>query len=392
MDRRLGMTLAAVVVACLTSACTASTGPASTTRPAVAAEVRLGSFLPLTGPYSHIGIPSRHAQELAVEQINDAGGVLGRRLVLQSLDGGCDPALTVAAVQQLIEDEADVTVGGICSASLTNALPLLRQAKMPHVEPAANSTDLLRDPYPGLFLMGETVADEAEAASAWLSDLRIRRPVIVHDGTSFALTLALSSEAAFRAVERPAVLTVEIPQGARTYARTVEQILRTGADSVFFAGYYAEAGVLIKDLRAAGFDGVVLAGDGAADLAVIETAGTDDLAGVYFVTPAQPQTTASAAGWTEQYRTFAGVDPGAFSMQSYAAVRTAAEAIERAGTTEPEAVVRALRETRVSTPYGEVRFDDRQVASTGFQLVTIMDGVMAQECFTSCAGSAVVPG
>lgn len=321
-----------------------------------------------------------------MQQINDAGGVLGRRLVLQSLDGGCDPALTVAAVQQLIQDEVDVTVGGICSASLTNALPLLRQAQMPHVEPAANSEDLLRDPYSGLFLMGETVADEAKAAIGWLEDLRIRRPVIVHDGTSYALTLALSAEAAFRSASRPALLTLEVPQGARTYSRAVEQVLRSGADSVFYTGYYAEAGVLIKDLRAAGFDGVVLAGDGAANLAVMETAGTEDLPGVYFVTPAQPQTTASAATWTEQYRAFTGnLTPGAFSMQSYAAVQAAADAIRRAGTTESEAVVRALRETRVSTPYGELRFDDRQVASTGFQLVAITDGELVQACFPSCA-------
>jgi branched-chain amino acid transport system substrate-binding protein len=213
----------------------------------------------------------------------------------------------------------------------------------------------------------------------------IRRPVIVQDATSFSFTLAESVRSELAKTKHPALAVFGITQGARTYAPSVKKIINSGADAVFYTGYYAEAGILVRDLRAAGFDGKVILGDGSADLAILDAASQKDLKNVYFITPPMPSITVSAQDWIKRFRDFSGAAPRAFSMQSYTAVMAVVEAIKRVGGTDSLKIAQALRSAPIATPYGEVRFDERQVASTAFALVTIANGAFKEACLSQCS-------
>jgi branched-chain amino acid transport system substrate-binding protein len=350
------------------------------------AVVRFGTFLPLSGTFSAHGPPDRKAMEIAVEEVNEAGGLLGRRLVLDVIDGACDPQTAVAAVAQLIRNKVDVTMGAVCSTSLIPAIPLLRAAAVPHVEPSANSTDLLAGNYDGLFLLIGTVDDEAAASVPWLPALGAKRTAVVHDGTSFALTLARSVHRELISAKRPGPEPLQLNQGALTYAPLVKKILASKADSVFFTGFYAEAGVLVKNLRSAGFTGPVIVGDGSADLSIRNFAGAADMKNLYFVSPPLPTTTPSAAAWHKDYVARAGREPGAFSMQAYTAVKVAAAAVLHAGSTDHAAVRAALAMTDFVAPYGRVTFDARGVENgTGFQLLRIVGSQFERVCPPTCS-------
>ncbi len=381
-----------VAVAIVLFSATGCAGSATTENPkssdnasTSSAHIIFGAFPPLTGPNAASGAADRAAFEMAIKEVNAAGGVLGRRVDLVVADGACDPQQAVAAAEDLVSKRVAVTVGADCSTALVPAIPVLRAAGISHIEPSANSTDLLKDGYNGLFLLTGTAADEAANAVPWLPDLNAHRTAVIHDGTSYALTFAQSLKQVLAAAKRPTPLYMEIIQGARSQGIAAKKVLASNADSVFYTGYYTEAGVLVKDLRAAGFDGPIILGDGATSLSIIETSGKKALQNVFFVTPPSASTTTSAQSWLARYRTSSDIEPEAFSMQAYMSVMVAADAIKRAKSVDHEAVRRALVRTNLSGPYGRIKFDKRGVDSgTGFNLLKIKDGQFNLVCPPSC--------
>lgn len=350
-----------------------------------ATPITFGALPPLTGPNAASGAADRAAFEMAIKDVNAAGGVLGRRVNLVVADGACDPQQAVAAAEDLVRQRVDVSVGADCSTALVPAIPILRAAGVSHIEPSANSTDLLKDGYNGLFLLTGTAADEAANAAPWLPKISAHRTAVIHDGTSYALTFAQSLKKVLAAAKRPTPLYLEIIQGAQTQDIAAKKVLATNADSVFYTGYYTEAGVLVKDLRAAGFDGPIILGDGATSLSIIKISGAKALRNVFFVTPPSAGTTASAQSWLARYRSSSDIEPEAFSMQAYMSVMVAADAIERAKSVDREAVRQAIASTSLSGPYGRIKFDQRGVDSgTGFQLLKIKDGEFDLVCPPSC--------
>jgi branched-chain amino acid transport system substrate-binding protein len=256
---------------------------------------------------------------------------------------------------------------------------------MPHVEPSANSTDLLKTPYDGLHLLIGTADDEAATAVPWLPALGAHRTLVVHDGTSFPFTLAQGVHKALVAAKQDPPDPLQLNQGALTYAPVVKQIMATKVDSVFYTGYYAEAGVLVKDLRAGGFTGPIIVGDGATDLSMRTIAGPKSMKNLFFVTPPMPSTTPSAAAWLKAYVAAAGRQPGTYSMQAYTAVMVMSDAVRRAGSTDHAAVRKALASTDYASPFGAVKFDARGVNNaTGFQLLRIDGDRFTPVCPQSC--------
>jgi branched-chain amino acid transport system substrate-binding protein len=353
--------------------------------PNASAPIAFGAFPPLSGPNAASGAADKAALEMAIKEVNAAGGVLGRRVVLTVADGACDPQQAVAAAEDLVRQRVDVSVGADCSTALVPAIPVLRAAGITHIEPSANSTDLLKDGYNGLFLLTGTAADEAANAAPWLPDLGAHRTAVIHDGTSYALTFAESLKKVLAAAERPTPLYMEIIQGAHSQVIAANKVIASHADSVFYTGYYTEAGVLVKDLRAAGFDGPIVLGDGATSLSIVEISGVKALRNVFFVTPPAAATTTSAKSWLARYRSSSDIEPEAFSMQAYMSVMVAADAIKRANSVDREAIRQAVASTNLSGPYGRVKFDDRGVDSgTGFQLLRIKDGQFKRVCPPTC--------
>lgn len=125
--RFLSTTLAAAAVFALS-------GPARAEQP----PIKIGSFLAVTGPLSFVGDPEAKTLKLMVEQINAAGGVLGRKIELHSYDSGGDARQAVSYAKRLIEqDGVDVIVGGSSSGETLAVIPTVEEAEIPFISLAA---------------------------------------------------------------------------------------------------------------------------------------------------------------------------------------------------------------------------------------------------------------
>ena len=165
-------------------------------KPDPAPIVRLGTLMPLTGDNGEVGQRMVDAQQMAVKEANDAGGVLGHRVELVTGDDACDSGTAVEMANELVGEDITVSVGGGCSQATVPALKVFRDAGIPMIIPASNSTDLLAPGYDSVFLLSGTTKIEAQRAVVAMAKLGTRRLAVVHDGTSFPQTLAAATVAA----------------------------------------------------------------------------------------------------------------------------------------------------------------------------------------------------
>ena len=348
----------ALVALMMTTAGCAGGGEAAGPAESAAAVIRLGTLVPLTGRSSASGEAMVNAARMAVDDANARGGVLGRRVELVVGDDACDAGTAVTAARTLVARDITVSVGGYCSSATVPTLKIFRSAGVPMVVAASNSTDLLTPKYDNVFLISGTVAAEAQFAADWMTRAGARRLAVVHDGTSFPVTLA---EAAVAAAGRSGALTVtgqwEISQGAASYARTATAVMGSGADVVYFTGYYGEARQLVVDLRSRGYRGRVVVGDGATDGPLLEGLTGAQTRELYATALLVPELMPELAAWSQRHRAAFGSAPGPSSVEAYDAVTVALDGIRRAGTTDREAVRKAIAGTDLAALSGPASFN-----------------------------------
>ncbi len=147
------------------------------------------------------------------------------------------------------------------------------------------------------------------------------------------------------------------------------------ADFVYWTGYYQEGGLLIKQLRAAGYKGRVMVADGSVDGKLIKIAGQKNAQGVFATMTQTPQTIPGGQGWVAKYKAKFGSEPGPYSTQAYDAVRVAAEAVRKAGSTDGRAVTKALEQIDGFKIFsGPLKFTIQHTLTVGgFDILVVKD-------------------
>jgi branched-chain amino acid transport system substrate-binding protein len=379
-SRRVLSSVAVAVVLAAPAGC-GGTAAETAGAPAPSSGIRLGTLVPLTGRSSPSGEAMVNGARLAISEANAAGGILGRQVELVVEDDACDPGTAVTAARTLVGKDIVASVGGYCSSATVPTLKIFRSAGVPMVVAQSNSTDLLAPKYDSVFLICGTVSAEADFAVSWMKRLGGHRVAVVHDGTSFPVTLAQSTAAAAKRTGDLAVTgQFELSQGAPNYSRIAGAVQAGKADIVYYTGYYAEASQLIKDLRGSGFTGKIVVGDGATDgplLANLTPAQSRDVYGTALIFP---EFLPELAEWSKRYQAAFGAPPGPSTVEAYDAVNVALDAVKRAGSTDREAVRKAIAATDLPAMTGPLSFNPDGTRTTPkFLLLRAENGKFALE-------------
>lgn len=303
----------------------------------------LGMLAPTSGSSSSIGPYMTDGAKLAIDEINAKGGVLGRKLKLNVQDDACDPKTASTAANKLVAAGVTMSVGGYCSSATLPTLSVFNKADIPMVIPAANSADLVKQHLPNVFLINGTGVQQAQAATTWLSKQKAKRVALVDDSTSYSTDIAKRTKTDIAKTHgMKTVLHESVNAGESDYSSNVHDIVAAHPDFVYWTGYYQEGGLIIRQLRQAGYHGKVMVGDGSVDGKLISIAGTKQAQGVYATMTETPDTLKGAGDWVASYKKKFGSEPGPYSPQSYDAVRVAAKAIKDAGSTDGKKIEAAL--------------------------------------------------
>ncbi len=342
----------------------------------------LGMITPFSGSSSAIGPYMENGAQLAVNEINADGGVDGRELKLVAEDGACDAKTAAAAANKLVTQKVHVSVGGYCSGATLPTLPIFNKAGVPMIIPAANSTELVDQGLDNVFLINGTGTQQADAALTYMEKVEATNVALIDDNTSYSVDIAKLTADLLEESGGPELAVHEsITAGESDYSANVNSVLKTDPDFVYWTGYYQEGGLIIRQLRQAGYEGEIMVGDGSVDAKLLEIAGEQNAEGILATMTQTPDTIEGAEDWISDYEAEFGGEPGPYSTQSYDAVRLAAEAIKEAGSTDGDKVIDALEGIDGFEMFsGPLTFtEEHTLSSGGFQILSSQDGAFVLE-------------
>jgi branched-chain amino acid transport system substrate-binding protein len=251
----------------------------------------LGMIAPTSGSSAAIGPYMSNGAQLAIDKINADGGVLGRDLELVVEDGACDPKTAAAAANKLVTQDIVVSVGGYCSGATLPTLPIFNKADIPMLIPAANSTELVDQGLENVFLINGTGAQQAAAAVAYMEQVGAERVALIDDNTSYSVDIANLTAEQLKEDGGPELVVHEsVTAGESDYSANVNAVLKANPDFVYWTGYYQEGGLIIRQLRQAGYEGEIIVGDGSVDAQLLEIAGANNSEGILATMTQTPQT------------------------------------------------------------------------------------------------------
>lgn len=312
--------------------------------------VVVGGNFELSGNASAYGTPMDQGVKLAVEQINEAGGVLDQDVSYKSYDNKSTPSeATSVATRLATEDNAVAVIGPATTGDANAQTPALTRAKVPAILPAATGDMVTMEDEETVLeyifrvcfqdsFQGKVLAEFAQG------DLQATKAVIIADNsTDYGVGLAEAFKEVF---EGEIVAEENFTDGDTDFQAILTNIKNQDFDVIFIPGYYDEAGLLIKQAREMGITQPIMGPDGFANTTLVELAGADNVDNVYYTghfTPNSddPKVQDFLAAYEEAY----GVEADSFSALAYDAANLLFQAIETAGSTDSEAVTEAIANT-----------------------------------------------
>jgi branched-chain amino acid transport system substrate-binding protein len=315
--------------------------------------IRIGALYNVTGGMASIDGPSLNGAKLAVKQINEAGGLLdGRPIELVAIDTRTDQQETAKGAQRLISEGVVAAIGFSDTTFVMAAAPLFQDAGIPFVTSGATHPMLPQWVGDYMFMTPFGDDDQSFAIADYTYDELGARRVVVWTDNSMDFTKALSTFFRQRFTERGGEIVAEdvFMMGDTDFSAQIARLksVQPPPDAVFISAIPSEAGLSVKQIREAGLDLPIVSGDGF-DTELVSTVPGPELANdVYFSTHTyraddRPEVLAFIEAYREEY----GRDPeNAFAPLGYDALRLVADAIQRAGSTDPKAIRDALAATR----------------------------------------------
>lgn len=343
--------------------------------------IKIGVAGAHSGDLASYGIPSVKAAELVVKEMNDRGGILGKKVELVVEDDVCKPEVAANTAAKLVSSHVVAVLGHICSGATKAALGIYKDARIVVISPSATNPDLTQSgQYPNFF---RTIAsDDAQAkleVDFALNVLKVKKIAVLHDKGDYGKGLAEFAKKFLENSKRAEVVLYEgITPGAVDYSSVVQKIKRSNADAVIFGGYHPEASSIVGQMRKRNMKTIFISDDGVKDDTFIKVAGRY-AEGVYATGPKDTSKNPLAVAAIEAHRKVYGSEPGAFYLNAHAAMKAILNAIQKARSTDYEAIQKTLRATNVDTTLGRIRFDGRGDAiGVGFSMYQVRNGVYAQ--------------
>jgi branched-chain amino acid transport system substrate-binding protein len=368
MKKILGILSAAVLALTLASCSKAESN-----------SVKIGGIFPLSGQVAVYGVECKNGVDLAIEEINAAGGINGKPVVLVSEDDEGNPDKTVNAFKKLSTKDGVKVVIGSLTSGCTQAITTLSQAsKVVQIAPAATApaiTDagdfIFRacfiDPFQG------TVGGKFAAET-----LGKKRAAILYDiGNDYSVGLADNFKIAFTKAGGSIVSEESYATNDKDFNAQLTKIKNANPDVVYLPDYYGTVALIAKQLRAQGIDVPMVGADGWDGLT--SNAGDEVLGGYYSNHYAVDSTESAVKKFVESFRAKYNKDPNSFAALGYDCVYLIRDAIVAAGAEDSIAVRDALAKTDGDYVTGHLTFDEKHnpiKSAVMLELVKADDGTL----------------
>ena len=345
------------------------------TLPALAGPIQIGFNAPLTGFAAADGNSALIGAQLAVEQINAAGGIDGDPIELVVYDDQASPKEAAPlAVKMTSQDEVTAGISGSYSGSTRAAATIFQETGVPYISAYAVHPDITRagDYVFRTSFMGEV---QGRAGAKLIGDLMgLKRVALITLNNDFGKSLATGFK------ERAAEFGIEITGESeysikdREFGPIVSKVKADGPDAIYASGYFFTAGPLVRQIRAAGITAPVIGQEGYDSQKFIEIAGPDAEGVIITTSLDRDSSNPITREFIEGFEAKAGYPTDMVAASAHTAVLVMAEALKKAGASDRAALRSAIAESSVDASTGHISFNALGEVKKDVQVQVVKDG------------------
>lgn len=349
MKKRLSMLLAVGLLVSGLTACGANSkgGQANSN------EIKIGINYELSGGVASYGQSSVDGIMMAIDEINAAGGINGKKLVPVKYDNKSEPAEAITLANKLIsQDDVVAILGPATSGSFKSEISVAEKKKVPVISGSATADDVTVDKNGKknyAFRICYTDSFQGTAMANFASqNLSAKKAVIVKDSSSdYAKGLAENFTKTFTAAGGSIVGEEAYVAKDKDFNAILTKIKGLDFDVVYLPGYYEEAGLIIKQARALGIDKPILGADGFDSPDLASLAGAGALTKVYFTNHySSLDKDPAVVKFIDDYKKKYNKEPNAFNALGYDLAKFVADGLKRSKSVDSEALKEALAGTK----------------------------------------------
>lgn len=338
-------------------------------------EIKIGATFPLTGEVASYGQKAKRGIEMAVEDQNVKGGLLGRQIVVDFQDDRNDKKEAVGIMTKFATiDKVPVVFGSAGSGVSLAIAPIANRNKVILISPISSSSKLSTEG--GDFFFRTVPADDlqAEVLSRWVFESGAKRVAIVYTNNSWGKPLSEGFQQKFETLGGQVLASEGVQENTADFRTIITKLQEIGKlDAVVSPTYPKEGGIFVRQVKELGLNIPLFGGDNWGSPEFRNIAG-DAAEGVFYTAPSK-STSPAFKDFAQRYKAKYGEEPDVFGAYSYDAAMSIIKAIEKIGATDSSKIREALLGVSFTGVSGEIAFrSNGDLLSEAFAKKTIKNG------------------
>jgi branched-chain amino acid transport system substrate-binding protein len=329
---------------------------------ASAQEITVGLAGPMTEKYASFGMQLKSGAEMAVADINAAGGVLGKKLKLEIGDDACDPKQARSIAEKFASMKVPFVAGHYCSGSSIPASEVYTENGIVQITPASTNPLLTEpkdkpSPWNVFRVCGRDDQQGTVAGNYIAKNYKGKNIAILNDKTTYGKGLADEMKKAINKTGVKEKMYEAYTAGDKDFNALVSKMKANKIDVVFVGGYHTEAGLILRQMHTQGLKSQMIGGDSIATSEFWSITGVAG-EGMLFTFGSDPRKRSSAAAVVKRFKD-KGVDPEGYTLYTYAAMQIWSQAVAKANTTDAKKVAETIRANKWDTVLGPIAYDKK---------------------------------
>src|SRR5690349_13823364 len=325
---------------------------------ALAQDLTVAVAGPMTGGESAFGRQMKNGADMAVADLNAAGGVLGKKLALDVEDDACDPKQARSVAEKIGSAKIPFVAGHYCSSSSIPASEAYADSNVLQITPAStNPLFTERKLWNVARVCGRDDQQGAVAAAFIAKNYKGKNIAILNDKTTYGKGLADETKKSLNKAGVTEKLYESYNKGDKDFNAIVSRLKKENIDLVYVGGYHQEAGLILRQMRDQGMKTVLMSGDALADKEYASITGPAG-EGTLFTFGPDPRNKPTAKAIVDAFKA-KNIDPEGYTLYTYAAFQVWSQAAKKAGTMDPKKVMDTIKAGSWDTVIGKMEYDSK---------------------------------
>jgi branched-chain amino acid transport system substrate-binding protein len=324
--------------------------------------IKIGVAAPYTGDTADGGIQIWQGAQLAADEVNARGGVLGKKIEIVPADDAADPGKAKEVARRLVDEGVVAVIGHKDSGVSIPASEVYHAAGIIQITPTSSNPRLTSQGFDNVFRVCPVDSTQGPfLADFMVRKLGLRRIAVIYANTAYGQGLREQFERRLAELNITPLATHEIKRGDKDFTATLQAIQPRSPQAIFYAGSLPEAIIIVSQMKELGIKAGFVGGDPLFQPEfIVHTGSASEGAYVSSFFPDMVQSDNPAhRNWVAAYRTAFRRNPGGNSSGGYVAAQVLFEAMRRANSTDPAAVKQALRNLDIDSYIGRIAFDHK---------------------------------